>query len=196
MDDKNKARYLTIGVEPNGKTRTGGPAEFVGALATSVYKVPDTVERALADRDRLFSREALDVGASAKQALSLHYLLGFYPDESEASGHGERYEILKAHEEKFGPLPYHVVYFLLRCALSGSYKKRSRKITSSGGEAKNVRYRLAEQRIIKAWKTGVYDSVPECVRVEIDALRKYKPGLEKLSVRTVEDWLRNYENTK
>lgn len=67
---------------------------------------------------------------------------------------------------------------------------------SKGGLARNEPYRLAEQRIINFWKRGVYDSIPECVREEIEALRKYQPGLEKLSVDTVENWLRKYENTK
>lgn len=75
-------------------------------------------------------------------------------------------------------------------------KTRSTKTASKGGIARNEPYRLAEQKIIKLWKRGVYDSITECVREEIEALRKYKPGLEKLSVRKVEDWLRNYEKTK
>ena len=134
MPDKKTARGLIIGVEPNGKSRAYGSEEFVGSLVAALYKVPETVERALADRDREFSREALGTVDSAKQANSLHYLLGFYPDESEDSGRGERFEILKAHEEKFGPLPYHVVYYLLRCALSGSYKKVSTKNGRSNSE--------------------------------------------------------------
>ena len=85
--------------------------------------------------------------------------------------------------------------FQLAARMIGAHSQ-STSTASKGGLARNEPYRLAEQRIINFWKRGVYDSIPECVREEIEALRKYQPGLEKLSVRVVEDWLRKYERTK
>lgn len=128
MNDEKKAPGRIIAVESNGKkTRTTDIAELFGALVDSVYEKPKTIKEAIFLRNDAFKLVASELGLAAKQAKRLHDLLAFYPDESEASGYGERYATLQAHYEKFGPLPYQVVYYLLRCALGGSYKKESRK---------------------------------------------------------------------
>lgn len=128
MPFKKQSPGSIIAVDRKGKkARAVGVAELVGALVDSVYGKPETVKDAVALRDKAFKTVASELGLAAKQAKTLHDLLSFYADESEASGYGERFAILKNHHERFGPLPYQVVYFLLRCALSGSYKKVSKR---------------------------------------------------------------------
>lgn len=123
MPFKKQSPGSIIAVDRKGKkARAVGVAELVGALVDSVYGKPETVKDAVVLRDKAFKTVASELGLAAKQAKTLHDLLSFYADESEASGYGERYAILKNHHERFGPLPYQVVYYLLRCA---SYKKES-----------------------------------------------------------------------
>lgn len=148
---KTQAPGRIIAVDRKGKeARATGIAELFGALVDNVYKKPETVKEAVSLRDDAFRNVASELGLAAKQAKRLHDLLSFYPDESESSGYGERLTILKKHHEKFGPLPYQVVYYLLRCALSGSYKK----VATRDGKANSEKHpaRLDETNFIE-WLT-------------------------------------------
>lgn len=188
MTDKKQAPGRIVAFERNGKNaRATGIAELFGALVDSVCEKPETIRDAVALRDKAFETVASELGLAAKQAKTLHDLLAFYADESEASGYGERYAILKNHYERFGPLPYQVVYYLLRCALSGSYKKRVRKIASGAAKAKNEPYTAAKEKLINIWKSGQYANRDQCVTAELDALAEYcgKP----VAFKTARKWL-------
>ena len=116
------------GYTKENRTRTTSFYELVGYIADSQLETPATIEGAESNRDAAFSEDAgKDLTRAVTQAKALHDLLSFYPDESEASGQGERFDILKHHYEKHGPLSYATVYYLLRCALSGTYTKVARK---------------------------------------------------------------------
>lgn len=116
------------GLNKKDRTRTTSIYELVGAIADSQLETPGTLDAAKCNRDKVFSGEVgNELTHAVTQAKALHDLLNFYPDESEASGQGERFAALRSHYEKHGPLSYATVYYLLRCALSGSYTKVSRK---------------------------------------------------------------------
>lgn len=188
MDDEKQPPGKIIAVASNGKeTRATGIEELFGALVDSVYEKPKTIKEAISLRDDAYKLVASELGLAAKQAKRLHDLLAFYPDESEASGYGERYAILKKHYERFGPLPYQVVYYLLRCALSGSYKKRVRKIASGAAKAKNEPYSAAQEKLINIWKSGQYANRDQCVTAELDDLEKYCG--KRVAFRTARRWL-------
>ena len=152
MTDNKQTPGRIVAFERNGKNvRATGIAELFGALVDSVYEKPETIRDAVALRDKAFKTVASELGLAAKQAKTLHDLLAFYADESEASGYGERYAILKNHYERFGPLPYQVVYYLLRCALSGSYKKIARKVAK---ESLKKHPKQTNRAAFVAWASG------------------------------------------
>ena len=125
---KQKIVCIGPGYSKNNRTRTTSIYELLGYIAETQLETPITLDDAKRIRDEAFSVDAgNDITLAVKQSKALHDLLSFYPDESEASGNGERADELRRHEGRYGRLSWGVVYYLLRHALSGSYKKVARK---------------------------------------------------------------------
>lgn len=132
MADKENTKQDIVCIGPgyskNNRTRTTSFYEFIGVLGEQQIETPTTPDAAVQKLDDVTWKDAgLDLTLAVKQAKALHDLLSFFPDESEASGQGERFALLRSHYKKHGPLSYATVYYLLRFARSDSYTKVSRK---------------------------------------------------------------------
>ena len=132
MADRENTKQNIVCIGPgyskNNRTRTTSIYELFGYIAETQLETPLTLDDAKRIRDEAFSDDAgNDLTLAVTQAKALHDLLSFYSDESEASGNGERAHELRWHEARYGRLPWCVVYYLLRHALSGSYNKVARK---------------------------------------------------------------------
>lgn len=164
---------IAPGYSKKNRTRTTSIYELFGHIAETQLETPLTLDDAKRIRNEAFSGDAgNDLTLAVTQAKALHDLLSFYPDESEASGNGERAHELRWHEARYGRLPWGVVYYLLRHALSGSYKKISKRDGKANSEKHPAR--LDETNFIEWLTTHKNNGAAPKNLAEIKALDGFK----------------------